>query len=173
MANGNGSRELPEDQASYIVALGATRQDESLCTLRHKTPGVAVPTSGLRRRSFGILRATIHSAIRAPCRKDGSMKRAARFKTGSVVFDKRRKTWNYLWWEGGRRRSRLIGTLQQHRTKSAAQDAARSFLPAPIGQSLGSPSSREILTVKVLAARYERERMPSRHSTARMYRSWA
>jgi integrase len=99
------------------------------------------------------------------------MKRAARHKTGSVVFDKRRKNWNFLWWEGGKRRSRLIGTVQQYRTKSAAQDAARSFLPAA-GESSKALREKEILTVRALAAHYEQERMPSRHSTARMYRSW-
>ena len=57
------------------------------------------------------------------------MKRAARHKTGSVVFDKRRKAWNYLWWEQGKRRSRLIGTLQQYRTKGAAWEAALSLQP--------------------------------------------
>jgi integrase len=94
------------------------------------------------------------------------MKRAARFKTGSVVFDKRRKTWNFLWWVDGRRRSKLIGTLRQYPTKGAAQRVSRSFQP-----SESNPIS-EALTVKVLVARYEAERMPLRHSTARVYRSW-
>jgi hypothetical protein len=31
--------------------------------------------------------------------------RAPRHKFGSVRFDKRRKTWNYLWYEDGKRRS--------------------------------------------------------------------
>jgi hypothetical protein len=55
------------------------------------------------------------------------MKRAARHKTGSVVFDKRRKTWNFLWWEEGKRRSKLIGSLEQYPKKGAARSAARSF----------------------------------------------
>ena len=67
------------------------------------------------------------------------MKRAARHKTGSVVFDKRRKTWNFLWWEDGKRRSKLIGTLKEFRTKGAAQRQAQSFQPdvfrATIGES--------------------------------------
>jgi len=95
------------------------------------------------------------------------MKRAARHKTGSVVFDKRRKTWNYLWWEQGKRRSRLIGTLQQYRTKGVAWEAAPSSQPVP-----ESPAAKPGTTVNAIAARYESERLPSRFSTARMYRSW-
>jgi integrase len=102
------------------------------------------------------------------------MKRAARHKTGSVVFDKRRKTWNYLWWEDGKRRSRQIGTLREFSTKGAAWNAAQSFLPAHDGQRSESPKvgKSEALTMRTLAERYLQERLPSRHSTARMYRSW-
>lgn len=95
------------------------------------------------------------------------MKRAARFKTGSVVFDKRRKTWNFLWWKDGKRQSKLIGTLQDYPTKGAAQNAAQSF------RSEGAKLiPNETATMKALAARYEAERFPSRHDTARTYRSW-
>ena len=102
------------------------------------------------------------------------MKRAARHKTGSVVFDKRRKTWNFLWWENGQRRSKLIGTLKEFRTKGAAWDAAMSSIPQGLGQPLENPQGNgaAVPTVKALAARYEQERLPSRHATARMYRSW-
>jgi hypothetical protein len=55
------------------------------------------------------------------------MKRAARHKTGSVVFDKRRRTWNFLWWEGGKRRSRSIGTARQYPTKASAWSAAAAL----------------------------------------------
>jgi integrase len=102
------------------------------------------------------------------------MRRAARHKTGSVVFDKRRKTWNFLWWKDGKRRSKLVGILKEFRTKGAAQRQAQSFLPDAIGQPSENPTAREMETdtVRALAGRYERERLPSRHSTARMYRSW-
>ncbi len=100
------------------------------------------------------------------------MKRAARHKTGSVVFDKRRKTWNFLWWEDARRRSRQIGTLKEFPTKSAAWHVAQSFQSDNFGQPFESPKLVERDTVRALAVRYERERLPSRHSTARMYRSW-
>jgi integrase len=103
------------------------------------------------------------------------MKRAARHKTGSVVFDKRRKTWNFLWWEEGKRRSRLIGTLNEFPSKSKAWIAAQGSLPAASGRQPSEKareSKTEVDTVRVLVGRYERERLPSRHSTARMYRSW-
>jgi integrase len=95
------------------------------------------------------------------------MKRAARFKTGSVVFDRRRKTWNYLWWEQGKRHSKLIGNLQQFPTKGAAQRAAQLLQP-----SAAKSAAHEAETVKALAARYEAERFPTRRDTARTYRSW-
>lgn len=95
------------------------------------------------------------------------MKRAARFKTGSVVFDRRRKTWNFLWWKDRRRQSRRIGTLEQYPTKGAAQSAAQLFRPE---EEKSAPD--EAMTLKALAARYESERFPSRHDTARTYRSW-
>ena len=95
------------------------------------------------------------------------MKRAARHKTGSVVFDRRRKTWNFLWWEDGKRRSKLLGTLQQYPTKGTAWRAAQSLQP-----SAKTPAVQTGTTVNAIAARYESERLPSRFSTARMYRSW-
>jgi len=101
------------------------------------------------------------------------MKRAARHKTGSVVFDKRRKTWNFLWWEDGKRRSKLIGTLKELPTKGVAWNAAKSFLPDNGQPKEGRKlDESETPTVRALAERYQRERLPSRYSTARMYRSW-
>ncbi len=96
------------------------------------------------------------------------MKRAARFKTGSVVFDKRRNTCNYLWWEGAKRRSRLIGTLRQFPTKGAAQRAAQALRPEESNDS----ASEDQVTVKGLAAKYVQARLPHRLSTARVYLSW-
>src|SRR5712692_10627944 len=97
------------------------------------------------------------------------MKRAARFKTGSVVFDKRRKTWNFLWWEGTRRHSRLIGTLQQYPTKGAAQWAAQQF-----HQSMENPKPNVVAvpTVNTLVEQYRVEKMPQRYSTRRSYEVW-
>jgi integrase len=80
-----------------------------------------------------------------------------------VRYDKRRKTWNYLWYEDGKRRSRLIGNKQQYPTKAAAWKVVEHIKPQPV------PTGE---TVQEVIARYEAERMPSRHSTARVYRSF-
>ncbi len=97
------------------------------------------------------------------------MKRAARYKTGSVVFDKRRKTWNFLWWEEGKRRSKQIGTLEEYPTKGAAWRVAQSFqyaLPDP------RLSTEGIITVCSLIEQYRAEKMPQRYSTRRSYEAW-
>jgi integrase len=96
------------------------------------------------------------------------MKRAARHKTGSVVFDKRRKTWNFLWWEDGKRRSRLIGTLKEFPTKGAAWNAAQASLPA----SEVPQTSTGTRTVENLINHYRQEKMPERFSTSYGYESW-
>lgn len=91
--------------------------------------------------------------------------RTQRHSTGSVRYDKRRKTWNYLWYDGPTRRSKRIGTKQDYPTKSAAWKAVGE-LPQP------ETKAAEDNTVRSIAARYEAERMPSRHTTARVYRSF-
>jgi len=97
------------------------------------------------------------------------MKRAARHKTGSVVFDKRRKTWNFLWWENERRRSKLIGNLHEYPTKGAAWRAAQFFQ-----HSLKEPdlSIVGVITVCALVEQYRAEKMPQRYSTRRSYDAW-
>jgi len=93
--------------------------------------------------------------------------RVQRHTSGSVRFDKRRQTWNYLWYESGKRRSKLIGTKQDYPTKAAAWKEVDRL---QIGQS--KPETQSGDTVLDVIARYETERMPSRHSTARVYRSF-
>jgi integrase len=93
------------------------------------------------------------------------MKRA-RHQQGSVVLNKRSKTWHYLWCEDNHRRSKLIGTLRDYPTKTAAWRVAeehRAAIRKPVGN---------VLTVSELAKRYETERMPTRSNTARVYRAW-
>ena len=94
------------------------------------------------------------------------MKRA-RHKKGSVVFDKRRRNWNYLFCENGVRRTKLIGSLREFPTKSSAWEAAEE-----IRQALLDKPITQIHTVRELAQRYQSERMPSRSETARVYSSW-
>ena len=95
------------------------------------------------------------------------MKRAARHKTGSVVFDKRRKTWNFLWWEDGKRRSKLIGTANEHTTKASAWRGAMAFQGSQENQP---KSDGNKLTVNMLVQQYRVERMPKRIDTRRLTR---
>jgi integrase len=82
-----------------------------------------------------------------------------------VRFDRRRKTWNYLWYESGKRRSKLIGSKQKYPTKAAAWEKVER-----LQIRARSEPTRE--TMRNVIARYEAERMPARHSTARVYRSF-
>src|SRR5262249_41701432 len=68
--------------------------------------------------------------------------------------------------DSGKRRSKLIGTKQQYPTKAAAWRAAESLQAPPIVKAATGETVRDV------AARYQAERMPSRHSTARVYRSF-
>ena len=91
--------------------------------------------------------------------------RVQRHTSGSVRFDRRRKTWNYLWYDGATRRSKLIGTKQEYPTKAAAWKAVERL-------EVGKPKPQNGDTLRAVIARYETERMSSRHSTARVYRSF-
>jgi integrase len=91
--------------------------------------------------------------------------REPRHASGSVRFDKRRRTWNYLWYESGKRRSKLIGTKQQFPTKESAWKEAERLKVKPNERPSGE-------TVQSVITRYEAERMPARLSTARTYRSF-
>ena len=92
--------------------------------------------------------------------------RTQRRTTGSVRYDKRRKTWNYLWYDGPIRRSKRIGNKQEFPTKAAAWKEVDRL---EINQQSKAPDGDMMLSV---IARYEAERMPSRYSTARVYRSF-
>lgn len=96
---------------------------------------------------------------------------AARYKTGSVVFDRRRGTWHFIWWADDKRHSQRIGTLAEFPTKTAANIAAQ-----PLREKLWKPvtpsSSARPATVGDLVPRYRAERMPTRYSTRRGYEVW-
>jgi integrase len=96
------------------------------------------------------------------------MKRAQRHTVGSVRLDKRRKTWNYLWYQNGKRRSKLIGTKQEYPTKGAAWSAAESLRNTIEGQRKADHG----LTVRAVVAHYREEKMPKRADTRRAYEVW-
>src|ERR1700687_3498240 len=95
------------------------------------------------------------------------MKRA-RLQQGSVVFDKRRRTWNFLWCENGHRRTRLIGSAREVSTKTSAWRAAEPLRRSVENQGSNNP----IITVNTIVAQYRIEKMPQRLSTRRGYEAW-
>jgi integrase len=88
-----------------------------------------------------------------------------------VVLDKRIKTWNFFWYENGKRRSKKIGTTSQYPTKSAAWSAAKPLRDAVENHKPNSICSG-VTTVSALVGQYRAERMPSRSSTQRGYNAW-
>ena len=97
------------------------------------------------------------------------MKRT-RHKQGSVVCDKRRRVWNYLFCENGVRRTKLIGSLRDFPTKAAARQAAETIRQTVVNKPISKTHTTQ--TVRELAQRYQSERMPSRSETSRVYCSW-
>lgn len=97
------------------------------------------------------------------------MRRAARHKTGSVVFDKRRKTWNYLWWQEGGRRCKPLGTKSQLPTKASAWRAAEALQDSQ-GSQVKVVSNAP--TLNTLIEQYKSEKMPKRADTRRAYGVW-
>ena len=100
------------------------------------------------------------------------MKRA-RVQNGSVVFDSRRKTWNFLWRVNGQRRSKLLGSKQELPTITAAWRAAEPLRrqlqeqPEQVVHRFGSTA-----TVRTLILDYRTEKMPTRYSSRRSYDAW-
>lgn len=91
--------------------------------------------------------------------------RRQRHNVGSVRFDKRRGTWNYLYYDHGTRRSKLIGTRRQYPTKAAAWKA----VCVPTTEAEPKDSG---LLVSTLIEKYKAEKMPQRFSTSRAYQVW-
>jgi integrase len=91
----------------------------------------------------------------------------ARKPQGSVVYNKARATWNFLWVESGLRKSRKLGTLADLPTRAAALKKAET-----VRRTLRLIAARSIPTVKDLVEQYRAERMPQRYSTRRSYEAW-
>ena len=100
------------------------------------------------------------------------MKRAARVNQGSIVFNRRFGTWNFLWCERGHRRSKVIGTLKEFPTKASAWQAA-ALLRRQLERTLERNAGDEpALTVRSLIEHYRTERMPRRAMTRQGYNTW-
>jgi integrase len=96
----------------------------------------------------------------------------ARNRDGSVVLDKRIKTWNFFFWENGKRHSKRIGTVSQFPTKASAWRAAKPLRDAVENQTQVNPSTSAAPTVSTLVEQYRVEKMPKRYSTRRSYDAW-
>jgi integrase len=94
----------------------------------------------------------------------------ARQRSGSVVLDKRIKTWNFFWWEDGKRRSKKIGTVSQYPTKASAWRAAKPLRDAVENQVKVSANIKP--NIRTLVAQYRAEKMPQRISTRHGYNAW-
>ena len=86
---------------------------------------------------------------------------------GSIVFNKSRATWNFLWLEHRKRHSRKLGTLAQLPTRADAQQRAEA-----IRRDLRLQQERAIVAVKQLVEQYRTEKMPNRYDTRRAYEVW-
>jgi integrase len=95
------------------------------------------------------------------------VKRAARVNQGSVVFNKRFGTWNFLWCENGHRRSKVIGTAREFPTKASAWRAAE-----PLRRLLEKAVGSAGLTVRNIVEQFRQEKMPQRYSTRLGYDAW-
>jgi len=96
------------------------------------------------------------------------MKRVQRYKTGCVRFDRRRGTWNYLYYDNGVRRSRLIGTKRDYPTKASAWKAAEHWNESDLLKEPVHPAP----VVKNSVEKYQAEKMPTRYSTQRGCSMW-
>ncbi len=97
-----------------------------------------------------------------------------RQRCGSVVLDKRIKTWNFFYWDNGRRRSKKIGTTKEYPTKASAWRAAQALRQMVENQAKVSnavPAANNT-TVKTLVELYRTEKMPKRAMTRQGYNTW-
>lgn len=86
---------------------------------------------------------------------------------GSVVFNKARATWNYLWVEDGRRKSCKLGTLAELPSRPDALRKAEM-----LRRELRLQQERAIVKVRELVEEYRTEKMPRRTDTRRAYEVW-
>jgi hypothetical protein len=97
------------------------------------------------------------------------IERKKRKQFGTVVFSRTMKSWNFKWWENGKRRSKTIGNKRDYPTKTAAWEAAKPFIKAMEAQVLKEQNS---ILVQNLVDLYRCEKMPERYSTRRSYECW-
>lgn len=98
-----------------------------------------------------------------------------RIQQGSVCLDRRIKQWNFFWWEGGKRRSKKIGSKTEFPTKSSAWKAAQALRIAVENRTQvvpDEPAKPSTPIISTLVDAYRVERMPKRLDTRRSYETW-
>lgn len=100
------------------------------------------------------------------------MTKRARHQQGSVVFNKRSRTWHFLWRENGSRKSRLLGHELHLPTKASARRAAEPYRRQLIDGADQQQTKVTSPTVKSLVENYRIEKMPTRIDTRRSYDVW-
>jgi integrase len=100
------------------------------------------------------------------------VKRGSRIQRGSLVFNRRFGTWNFLWCENGHRRSKVVGALREFPTKASAWRAAELLRAKVEAQVSNHQAGSTAPFVKDVVERYKAERFPRRFSTARAYDAW-
>jgi len=80
----------------------------------------------------------------------------ARAKQGSIVLDKRSKTWDFFYWQDRKRHSKTIGTLKNLPTKAAAWRAAKALREA-VEQQTTMDTRSSVPTVGLLITQYQAE----------------
>ena len=91
----------------------------------------------------------------------------ARKPKGSVVFNKARGTWNFLWAEADGRKSRKLGTLAELPSRADALRKADT-----VSRELRLVAERTMVTVNQLVQHYRAEKMPRRVDTRRASEVW-
>ncbi len=86
---------------------------------------------------------------------------SSRIRMGSVAPDKRNGTWNFFWWENGKRKCKSLGHFS---SKAKAWAAAK-----PYRDALDAVSPPSTAKVGELVTQYRVEKMPQRASTRRGY----
>src|SRR4029077_16741925 len=138
--------------------MGTSGEGEGIHAIGRPAPCLAIPARGLGCYAY--------RAVRCSLETEDSM----RARQGSVVLDKRIKTWNFFFWEKGKRRSKKIGTVSQYPTKASAWRAAKPLRDAVENQA--QVLSSNVPMVSTLVEQYRAEKMPRRSDTRRSYEVW-
>jgi integrase len=160
MAHGRRSCQLSKNRTPHFAFMGKAAAGQGMDYVWYAPNQMAL----------FALRFGCYDALAVCCSHEREDSVRQRNRSGSVVLDKRIKTWNFFWWEMGKRRSKKIGTVSKYPTKASAWRAAKSLRDAVEAQAQICSSTAP--TVDTLIEQYRTEKMPTRYSTRRSYDAW-